>query len=132
VVNALKGLGHQERVELPEVSVSIASRSIVALGFLLVPQNLPIQFIDQSVDRGIQITVRFSGMDFRTIHLHRGLCFLRQFLDRQNHMNVDHVLEMPFDFLEFLGDVVPQSVGQFDVMARDTDLHGCFPYLSSD
>ncbi len=103
----------------------------MALIFFFIFDDLSVELINHEVDRGIHVFLNILGIQFRAADLHSGFSFLFEFLDSQNDMNIHHIIEMTFDFADFFLDIGFQRLGDFYVMACDTNLHGNTPDLKN-
>ena len=59
--------------------------------------HLPIKLIDERVDRSVHVFFYRVGVDRAAADVHGGFGFVSELLDREDAMNVGHVIEVPFE-----------------------------------
>ncbi len=101
----------------------------MVLRFFFVLDDLAVEFVDHIVNRRIHILLHIFGIELGTADLYRRFRFLLQLLNGQNDMHINDVVEMALDFADFLFDISFQRLGNFYVMACDTNLHGILLFL---
>jgi hypothetical protein len=95
----------------------------VALDAVLVPQNLPVELVDQAVDRGIHVFLGRFGVQAVAAHAQRNLGLLAQFLHGKQYIRLYEVVEVPPDTFDLGNDVTMQGRRNFDVMTVDDEVH---------
>ena len=96
---------------------------VLILDFFLVFDDLSIKFVHQKVDRGVHIGILTLHENVLAGEVDVGFDFLAQFLDAQNHVYVDHVIEMPVDSGHLGGNVITYGWCDFEVMAGHVQIH---------
>ena len=79
---------------------------VVRLQPIFVAHHLAVELIDQFVDRSVQVGMRaFSKqLDALDVNIAFGLLptfFLLEVLQRQQYFDIDHLIEVPFDAIQF-------------------------------
>src|SRR5215469_4552180 len=96
---------------------------MVIVAFFLVLLDAAIELVGQQVDGRVHVLLRRIRVDGAAAHVQGRLGLLSQLLHRQHTVNVDNVIEVPADALEFLFDITPQRWGDLDVVTGDVELH---------
>src|SRR5512147_784588 len=92
------------------------SGSAEALDFLgvmvgqlfLVSLDLPVELVDEDIDRRIHVRFDRVGVDRSAAHVNRGFRFVLQLLDGQYAVDIRQVIEMSLESRELGTDVVAQ------------------------
>ena len=97
---------------------------LVVLNPVLVTHHLAIEFVDQFIDGSIQILAGTFREQIVAFHMDIALralspLFFLLVLDGQQHANVYHLVKVPHDAVEFLGDIATQCRRDFEVMTTD-------------
>ena len=77
-------------------------------GLFLVFLDAAVELVGQRVDGGIHVLFGGVGVDLVPAHHQGGLGLVAHFFDREHAVDVDQLLEMPGDALEFLENVAAQ------------------------
>jgi hypothetical protein len=107
---------------------------VVVLQSVLVARNLTIELVDQVIDCGIKVGVRTLGKHVVALDVDiafgalPSLLFL-QFLDGEQHFDIDNLVKVPGDSIKLGRYVIAQGWGYFEVMTADRQVHG-FPPVS--
>src|SRR5690606_37147789 len=86
-------------------------------------QDLSIQLVDQRVDRRVQVTIGAFCKEVLAPDVQGDLGLLDQLVHGQEHVDVDHVIVVPFDPLELGRDVLTQCRCDADMMSADREVH---------
>src|SRR6185436_15686615 len=99
----------------------------VGIAFSLVFQYLAIELVDQQVDRRVQVGILAFAVDVLAAHVQRHFSLLPQLVHCEDHVRVDHVVEMP-DHASKLGvDVLADRRGDVELVAADVEVHASTP-----
>src|SRR6185295_2178558 len=91
--------------------------------FILVAQHLPVQLVRQQIDGGVQVFLLALAMQVLAAHVQRDLGLLTNFVDREDDVGVDHVVEVPGHALE-LGTHVAEDGGRdFHMVTTHVQVH---------
>jgi hypothetical protein len=74
-------------------------------GLFFMLLHAPIELVGEGVDGGVHVVFGGIGVDFVPAQHERGFGLVAEFFDREHAVNVDELLEVPRDALEFLDDV---------------------------
>lgn len=85
--------------------------------FFLVFPDLPIQFVGEAVNGRVHIRILCLDENILTAQMHVGFYRVPEFFDCHNHADVDYVVEMTFDAVDFGNDIVANSGGDLQMMA---------------
>src|SRR5580765_5175615 len=101
---------------------------MMGLHAVLVLDDLSVQFIDQHVDRSIQVMRDTFGMQILTLDMKVDFCFLAFFffcqaIDTEDHVDVDDMIEMASDACQFALHVFADCGGESEVMATNGQIH---------
>jgi hypothetical protein len=107
---------------------------VMVLGTVFVTSDLTIELVDQLIDRGVEVFVGTLGKQIATLDPNIALSalalfFLFLFLDRQQHLDIDHLIKMPHDPIQFVRYIISQGWGHFQMMAADGEIHACTPWV---
>lgn len=97
----------------------------------LVPYHLPIQLVGQQINGGVKVRVTRFAVDVFPGEVHGDLGGLVQFLDTQHDVDFVDMVKVSPGPAKFLIDVVPDGVGDFEVMPFDRQMHGEPPFRVS-
>lgn len=99
--------------------------STIMIGdFILVLSDLPVELIDQAVDRRIHVFLLILGKQLGAADLNGRLRFVTDFFDAENHMHIGDMIEVTLQFFEFRFNIVFQCFSHIEVMTRYAYLHG--------
>jgi hypothetical protein len=101
---------------------------VVVLGFVLVTNDLAVQFVSQFIDGGIEVSVRAFSEKVATFDVHIAFGSLSEFfllhvVNRQEDFDVDHLVKVSGNSIEFCGHITAQGGGDFKVVAADRQVH---------
>lgn len=101
---------------------------LVPLHFALVLEHLAIQLVDQAVDGGVQVLGEVFDMDDITLEPQidfgtLALVFLGGFLDTKYHRNIDDLVKVADDAVEFVMDILAQGLTDIDMVSGDHQIH---------
>ena len=101
---------------------------MVVLQPVLVAHDLAVELVHQLVDRGIEVLVRLFDEDVPALDVQRHLGLLPSFLllqllDRQQHVDVDDLVEVARHAIQLCEHVLTQSGRHFEVMSADRQVH---------
>src|ERR1700722_17983828 len=88
-------------------------------GLFFVLFDAAVELVGQCVDGGIHILFSCFGVDLVSAHHQRGLGLVTHFLDREDAVDVNQLLEMPRDPLEFFDYIAAQRGGDFHMMTAE-------------
>ena len=92
-------------------------------GLFLVLLDAAVELVGERVDGGIHVGLGRVGVDLVPAKHQRRLGLVTQLLHREDAVNVDQLLEMPGDSLEFLQDVAAKRRRNFHMMTAEIELH---------
>ena len=100
----------------------------MVLQAVFVAHYLPVQFVDQLIDRRVQVLAarlreQIAAFDMDIAFSSLPALFLFLLFDAEDHSHIDHLVEMPLDAIEFLGDIAAQGWGDFKMMTADRQIH---------
>src|SRR5690606_1124616 len=104
--------------------VHVAGAMIDELLFVLSYPS--VELVDERVDGGVHVLLDGIRVDLPAIDVYRGLGLVPQLLDPEDAMHVRYEVEVPFDLLDLVADITPQRRGDFQLVARNTQLHLVF------
>ena len=86
---------------------------MVFLQTRLVTNHLAVKFVHQFIDGGIQISVRTLGKHVGALDVDIALrslpaLFLLLLFHREQHLDINHLVEMPDDTIKLAGDITAQ------------------------
>ena len=90
---------------------------------LLVTDDLTIQCMNQRVNGGVHIGIGGFDEQITTIDVYIGFHVLVQLLDRKDDADINGVIKVSFDALQFVHDIVPDGWGNFDMLSCNRDIH---------
>jgi hypothetical protein len=101
---------------------------VVVLDALFVPSDLAIEFVDQVIDRRVQILVGALGkhivaFDMDVAFSALPALFLFLLFDSEQDLYVDDLVKVPHDAIQLFGHVTAQGRGNFQMMAADCQIH---------
>ena len=67
--------------------------------------DLAIQFVGQKVNCGVHVAIFTMGVEVMAFNVQGSFNFVHQFFDLHDDTDVDDVVEVTFDAVEFLGNV---------------------------
>src|SRR4030081_950034 len=121
-----RGADYSVRVALPRSGGRLLAlqRFVRArLQLVLVALHLAIELVGEQIDRGIQVGLLALAMQVLAAHVQGDFRLLRQLVHGQNHMGIDHVVEMPRDALQLGAHVSAYCRGHFEMMAAHVQVH---------
>src|SRR5258706_3508815 len=104
------------------VAAGFASAAMLEIA-LLVLQYLAIELVDQRVDRRIHVRVVAFDKNVLAGEMHIGFDFLLELFHRENHVDVDDMIEMTRDARELAGHVIAHCGSDVHVMAAQMKIH---------
>jgi len=90
---------------------------------LLMPGNLPAQFIGHGVNGRVHVRSVTRGVNLMPGDMNGHLSKVFGFLDVQHYVGTRHVIIMPDNMADFLTDMVPQGVRDIKMLASNNDVH---------
>src|SRR5262245_60618729 len=91
--------------------------------FIFVFEDLPVQLVGQQVDGRVQVAVLAFAVQVLAAHVQRHLGLLRQLVPGEDHVRVDHVIEVPLDAADLGFHVTAERWCHFQVVATDAEVH---------
>ena len=76
-----------------------------------------IEFVYQTINRGIHIFLNGIGVNRVAIHIDGSLRLMPELFDCKDAVYVRYKIKMPFYFFDFALYISAQRIGYFDVMA---------------
>lgn len=96
---------------------------VMILELFLMLDDLAVELVDQPVDGGIHIFLDVIGKQAVAADHHCRLSLVTQLLNRQYDVGIDYLIEMPFQALKFISDILAQRASDVEVMPGEIDLH---------
>jgi hypothetical protein len=101
---------------------------VVVLHAILVSHHLPVELVDQFVDRSIKVLMRTFGKHVAAFDMDIAFGALPSFLlllffHRQQHLDIDYLVKVANDSIKLGRDVTAQGWGNFEVMTADRQVH---------
>ncbi|MGY8712143.1 hypothetical protein RAD16_41020, partial [Bradyrhizobium sp. 18BD] len=93
----------------------------------LVLDELAVKFIGKQVYGSVHIGLFGVGYDFAPGNMEDGFGFLSYLLDFQDDLHIGDLVKMPLQSAHFLSHVIAQSVGDFELMTANVQLHTASP-----
>ena len=101
---------------------------VMILNLLLVFLDLTVKLVGQTIYRRVEILVNGFNKNVFAGKVNGDFGFLLQFVDRQDHVHVDDIIEMARNPLKFPGNVSMDCRSDLKVMTTDLQVHGVAPY----
>lgn len=117
VGNERRGQGGRAAIACSGVSGLVFVSRVVVNEFFLVFANSTLEFVDETIDRGIHIFFNVIAVDGAAIDA--GCCFrfMLQLLDGQDTFDVRHNVKVSGYLVYFCSDIGSQGLGYLDMMA---------------
>src|SRR3954469_7101789 len=96
---------------------------ILLVALVLVAQDLTIELVGERVDRGIEIVFLAFAVQVLAADMQRAFGLLADLVHREDHVGVDHMVEVPVDALELRAHVAQDRRGDVDMMAAHVEVH---------
>src|SRR5262245_24653064 len=97
--------------------------------FIFVFEDLPVELVGQQVDGRVQVAVLAFAVQVLAAHVQRHLGLLRHLVPGEDHVRVDHMVEVPLDAADCRFHVAPHSRSHFEMVAADAQVHGHSAFL---
>src|SRR5687767_8365521 len=97
--------------------------------FIFVLQHLAVELVGEQIDRRIQIGFLALAVQVLAAHMQRYLGLLLHLVRRENHVRVDHMVEVPRDAADLRLHVAAQGGRHFEVVAAVAEVHGHKAFL---
>src|SRR3954468_2528190 len=96
---------------------------ILVVALVLVAQDLTIELVGEQVDRGIEIVFLAFAVQVLAADMQRAFGLLADLVHREDHVGVDHMVEVSRDPLELRAHVAQVGRGDIHVMAAHVEVH---------
>src|ERR1700722_14411208 len=99
---------------------------ILQFGFVF--DDLPIKFVDQRIDCGIQIDSNAFHMQILSSHMQIDFCFLSflflwELINGQDDRYINDMIEVACNAFQLVLYIFANGWGQFEVMSTDGEIH---------
>src|SRR5436189_3848265 len=96
---------------------------ILLVALVLVAQDLTIELVGEQVDRGIAIVFLAFAVQVLAAHMQRALGLLADLVHGEDHVGVDHMVEVPVDALELRAHVAQDRRSDIDMVPAHVEVH---------
>jgi hypothetical protein len=101
---------------------------MVGLQTVLVTHHLAVEFVDQFIHGGVQVSMRAFGKQLNALDVDIAFCFLPTLLflhifQGQQYLDIDHLVKMALDPVQLAGQITAQGGGNFQMVTTDRQVH---------
>ena len=102
--------------------------AMVVLDSILVANDLPVELVDQRVDRRVHVVLKRLDVDVVAAHPQCDFGALAHPFYRQLHARIDDLIKVALDSRQLAGYVGTQCRRNFQVVSVDREVHRVGPF----
>jgi hypothetical protein len=122
------GLRQSDDLSGVQLFLTFGCNMVMVFDFGFMARHLAVNFVRQFIDGGVQISVGAFGKNIAAFDMHIAFgalaaVFFFHVVDGEQDFDIDDLVKVAGDSIEFAGDIAAKGWGNFKMVAADRHVH---------